>query len=242
MAGAHPGRHPAARPLARGLLDGVAHLLEEALFVGFPHLAMALGIGAAMADELVATRLQRRRDLRRVVEHRGVDQVGGRQVELVEQFQAAPHADAVAIVAPGEGARIGRRARHRQQVPIARAEGEMLDVEAEIDRQPLAAGPGIVRPLDDRGVGITIVIRQAKHMAGLSCKSDQRLTTATLLWLSATFIARKRATASAWSARSAGPASSSGRRSSSKLPNLSSPRTSMALTRTGEVQCAQVGM
>jgi hypothetical protein len=29
-------------------------------------------------------------------------------------------------------------------MPLAGAEGEMLDVEAEIDRQPLAARPGIV--------------------------------------------------------------------------------------------------
>ena len=100
-------------------------------------------------------------DLRRVVEHRGVDQVRRRQVELVEQFEAAPHADPVAVVAPGEGARIGRRVGDGQQMPLARAEGEMLDVEAEIDREPLAARPGIILALGDRRIGIAVVVRQA---------------------------------------------------------------------------------
>jgi len=41
---------------------------------------------------------------------------------------------------------------------FARAEREVFDVEAEIDRQPLAVRPGVVRAVNDRRVGITIVI------------------------------------------------------------------------------------
>src|SRR5262249_40664295 len=117
----------------------------------------------AMADELVAARLECRRDLRRVVEYRGVDEMSGRKVELVEQLQATPHADAVAVVAPGEGARIGRRAGHRQQMPVTGAAREMLDVEPEIHREPLAAWPGIVCPLGDRRVDVAVMVGQTEH-------------------------------------------------------------------------------
>src|SRR6185437_14173074 len=62
------------------------------------------------------------------------------------------------VIAPGEGAGIGRRARHGEQVPLAGAEREMLDVEAEIDREPLAVRPRIIRAVDDRRVRIAAVI------------------------------------------------------------------------------------
>ena len=100
-------------------------------------------------------------DLRRVVEHGGVDQMRRRQVELVEQFQAAPHADPVAVVAPGKGARIGRRVGDGEQVALTCAESEMLDVQPEIDREPLAARPGIILALGDRRIGVAVVVRQA---------------------------------------------------------------------------------
>jgi hypothetical protein len=89
--------------------------------------------------------------------------VRSRQVELVEQFQASPDADPVAVVAPGEGARIGRRAGHGEQMAIASAESEMLDVEAEIDRQPLALRPGIVLTFDDGRIGVAIVVGETEH-------------------------------------------------------------------------------
>jgi hypothetical protein len=41
---------------------------------------------------------------------------------------------------------------------FARAEREVFDVEAEIDRQPLAVRPRIVRAVNDWRVSITIVI------------------------------------------------------------------------------------
>jgi len=48
-------------------------------------------------------------------------------------------------------------------MPVAGAEREMLDVEAEVDGEPLAAGPRIVRPLGDRRVGVAIVVRETEH-------------------------------------------------------------------------------
>ena len=152
--GSRPSTAPSSRAAAcpkpsRSSRD----VLEEAPLVGLPHAAMPLGIGAAVPDELVAARLQRIDDLRRVVEHRGVDQVRGRQVQFVEQLEAAPHAHAVAVVAPRKGARIGRRVGDGEQMALACAEGEMLDVEAEIDRESLAARPGVVRAFGDRRIG-----------------------------------------------------------------------------------------
>jgi hypothetical protein len=41
---------------------------------------------------------------------------------------------------------------------FARAEREVFDVEAEIDRQPLSVWPGVVRAVNYRRVSITIVI------------------------------------------------------------------------------------
>src|SRR4029078_10172954 len=44
------------------------------------------------------------------------------------------------------------------EVPFARAEREVFDVEAKIDRQPLSVRPGIVRTVDDRGIGIAMMV------------------------------------------------------------------------------------
>src|SRR5262249_17647120 len=160
-----------------------------------------------MADELVAACLEGRHDLRGIVEYSGVDQVRRRQAEFVEQFEAAPHADPVAVVAPGKGPRIRRRIGDSQEMTLARAKGEVLDVQSEIKRQSLAARPGIVLALGDRRIDVTVVIRQAKSVS--HCCIAPAISA---------FMARKVATAWAWKARSSGPASTSGRRSSSKWP------------------------
>jgi hypothetical protein len=41
---------------------------------------------------------------------------------------------------------------------FARAEREVFDVEAEIDRQPLSVWPGVVRTVNDRRISIAIMI------------------------------------------------------------------------------------
>ena len=56
---------------------------------------------------------------------------------------------------------------YRQEVPLARAEREMLDVKAEIDRQPLSVRPAVVRTVDDRRIGVAIMIR--KLHVGIPC-------------------------------------------------------------------------
>src|SRR5689334_7858110 len=112
-------------------------------------MAVTFRVGAAVADEFVAARLEGVDDTGRVIEHGRVDEMSGRQIELVEQVETAPDADPVAVVPPREGPRIRCRACDGQEMAFAGAEGEMFDVEAEIDGQPLSVRPGVVRPVDD---------------------------------------------------------------------------------------------
>src|SRR6185295_109713 len=88
------------------------------------------------------------------------DEVAGRKRKLVEQVEQAPHPDAVAVVAPGEGARVGCRAFHRDRMAEAGAEREVLDVDAEIDGEALAVRPVVVRALGDRRIVVALVMRK----------------------------------------------------------------------------------
>jgi hypothetical protein len=128
MALRHPGAHPAARPLAAVAVDLVPDIGDEAGLVLFPELALALGIGAAVANDLVPARLDGAQDLRGVIENRGVHEVSSRQAELIEEIEDAPHADAVAIIAPGEGARVRRRqlGGHGMAEPVPKAKCSIL--------------------------------------------------------------------------------------------------------------------
>ena len=100
--------------------------------------------------------------------------------ELVEQLEAAPGADPVAVLAPAVVQHVGRR-RHRTEVRAqALAESEVLDVEAEVHRQADAARPVEIGPADDRPVLETAVRRQradvrpAHARAGSSVASPAR--------------------------------------------------------------------
>src|SRR6516165_992050 len=154
----HPWRHPSSWRLAGRAFDRIADVLQEPFLVGFPHVAVALGVGAAMPDEFIAARLECIDDTGRIVEHCRVDEMGRRQVEFIEEFEAAPNADPVAVVPPGERPGVRSNSGHGQEMTFARTEREMFDVEAEIDREPLAVRPGVVRAVNDRRVSITIVI------------------------------------------------------------------------------------
>src|SRR6266436_2132972 len=154
----HPWRHPASRRLSGCALDRVTNLLQESPLVSFPHVAMTLRVGAAMPNEFVAARFQCVGDTGRIVENRRVDQVSRRKIQFIEQFEAAPNANPVAVIAPGEGPGVRSRSCYGQKMTFARAEGEVFDVEAEIDRQPLAIWPGVVRTVNDRRISIAIMI------------------------------------------------------------------------------------
>ena len=108
--------------------------------------------------EFVAARPEGIDDLGGIVENRRIDQMCSRQIEFIEQLQAAPHAYTVAIVAPGKRTRIRWRVGYCEEVAFAGCEGEMFDIQTEIDGQSLAVGPRIVWSCDDWRIGVAIVI------------------------------------------------------------------------------------
>lgn len=65
--------------------DRVAAFLNEAPLVLLPQAVLTLGIGTAVPDQLVASREERGRDLRTMIQHRSVDIVRTRDREIVEQ-------------------------------------------------------------------------------------------------------------------------------------------------------------
>src|SRR5882762_1235357 len=121
-----------------------------------------------MGDDLVAALADRRHDLRRVVVKQAVGIVRGGQLELVEQLEQAPYADAIAVVAPRVIAvRLGLAGLGRI-VPEAGAIGEPLDIAGEQERQPLAAGPAVVLALRQRHEVIAAVLRQQRLQSSLA--------------------------------------------------------------------------
>src|SRR5206468_8442441 len=91
-------------------------------------------------------------DFGAVLGQRGVDQCASGQRELVEQVQTAPHADAVAILAPCEVQHVGLVRCRRDACAQAFAEREVLEVEADVDRQPRTVRPLQRRPVADRRI------------------------------------------------------------------------------------------
>src|SRR5580704_6325768 len=146
--------HPPGRPHPDMFLDDRGAFLDRAPLIVLPHAAQQFGIGAAMAQYVVTARPDLVDDLRIVVADGAVEQDRGRQLQLVQDFEQAPISDAVAVVAPGEIARGLHPAAHRVHAE-ARAEGEVLDVERDVEGEPLAAGPGIFGALNDGRISIT---------------------------------------------------------------------------------------
>ena len=153
----YPRAEPAAglHPL---LLDQrLRRLLDEHPLLVLRQIALALRVGAAVADHLVAARADALHDLRRVVVDRRVDQVAGGKAELVEQVEHAPDADPEPVVAPSVVADVGLRPGSGRGVAHPLAVAEMLDVEADIEGEPLAVRPVVLRAVDDRGVVVAAV-------------------------------------------------------------------------------------
>src|SRR6266511_1103686 len=82
-------------------------------------------------------------------------------VELIEEFEQPPDADAIAVVAPGEDAMGVGLFWRGDPCSLALAIAELLDVDRYIYREPPAPGPTIVRPLGD--VGICGSAMRAQH-------------------------------------------------------------------------------
>ncbi len=127
--------------------------------------ALAFGVGAAMADHLVAARPEGIHQLRAIAIDLAVHQHADRKIQRVEQFQHAPGADPVAIVAPGIIQHVGLRPARRQLRPQPLAKGEMLQVQRDIDRQPFFTRPAIVRPANNRHIVIAAMGREHSNLA-----------------------------------------------------------------------------
>src|SRR6185503_2081853 len=110
-----------------------------------------------MTDDLVAALAEGRHHLRAVAVELAVDQQRIGQVVRLGELEQAPGADPVAVVAPGEAARVRLRMRRRVVVAHALAEGKVLDVQAEMHREPLASGPAVILALRDCGIVVASV-------------------------------------------------------------------------------------
>src|SRR5215831_7191453 len=157
-----PRPHPSGRPHTDVFFDDLGAFRNRAPHVVFPHAAYKLGIGATVADYVIAARSDLCDDLRIVVADRAVEQDRCRQLQLLKDFEQAPVADAVAIIAPSEIARRLLAAAHRVHAETG-LKGEMLDVERNIEGEPLAARPRVVRPLYDWRVGVARVAGKFQH-------------------------------------------------------------------------------
>ena len=116
-----------------------------------------------VADQFVATRHAGGDEFRAMIVERGVDQRSCGQFERVKQFEAAPGPHPIAILAPAEVEHIwlGRRRPQPGTQPLAKR--KMLDVEAQIDRKPRTARPGVVTAPVDGLVIESVVMTQGRE-------------------------------------------------------------------------------
>jgi hypothetical protein len=117
-----------------------------------------------MPDHLVAALAHRGHDLRRVVVYQAVGVVRGGQLELVEELEQPPHADAVAVVAPRVVALRLRLAHLGGVMPQAGAEGVPLDVGGNAEGEPPAAWPAVVLALRQRDVVVALVLGKERSL------------------------------------------------------------------------------
>jgi hypothetical protein len=101
---------------------------------------------------------------RAIVVERGIDERAHRQLERIEQLQAAPNADAVAIVPPRMVEHVGLGTLRAERGAQAGAEVEVLYVEADVDREALLAGPVVVRAPGNCRIRVPPVRFEGAHL------------------------------------------------------------------------------
>jgi hypothetical protein len=92
--------HPALGRTAFAPDEFLRHVVDEAALVELPEVALALGIGASVSDNLVATLADAVADLGLIFVEQRIDVVRGWNLEVFEEVEQAPDADTVAVVAP----------------------------------------------------------------------------------------------------------------------------------------------
>ena len=141
------------------LLDGGRHAGDQRALLRLAHVLLALGVGRAVTDDLVAALAQPLGDVGRRLVHLDVHLRLDRQVELVEELEQPPDADAVAVIAPGIDAGAHRLVRRRDGHALADAEAERLDIDGDVDGQARAVRPRVIGSLGDVRVLVASVRR-----------------------------------------------------------------------------------
>src|SRR5204862_4575325 len=91
-----------------------------------------------------------------------VEQHRDRKLELVEELEQPPDSDAVAVLAPAPVVRVGMRQARRVGEAEAAVVGEGLEVQAQVEGEPLAARPAELRPVDDRRI-VEVRLPRERH-------------------------------------------------------------------------------
>ena len=156
----NPRPQPPPGRFALPFREKLGRLADQDRFLFGRQIPLPFAVGPPVADDLVAAGADALDDLRRVVVGRGVHQMAGGKAELVEQVENPPDADAQPVIAPSVVSDVGLRARGGRGMSHPFPVMEMLDVEADIEGEPLAARPVVVRAIDDRRIVVTAVVSQ----------------------------------------------------------------------------------
>ena len=132
-------------------------MLDEVTLGGLVEVPLLLGIGDAVAQDLVAALAEPHGDVRAVLVDGDVHLRLHGQVQLVEELEHAPDAHAIAVVAPAIDAVALGLVRRGDGRALADAVAERLDIDGDVDGQAAAAGPGIVGTRHDARVTVAAV-------------------------------------------------------------------------------------
>ena len=86
-------------------------------------------------------------DFRGVLADQAVEQVRGREFQLVEHAEDARHSDAQAVIPPRIIALCLRTSALRRVGPPAGQKSKPLDIQRDVECEPLAVRPTVVGPL-----------------------------------------------------------------------------------------------
>ena len=138
LALADPGAEPALRRRARAALEFRCRRCDERALVSLFERALAFGVAAAVACDLVPARGKGFGESWRCVEECRIHQYGRGHSRRSSIIAHARRTDPVAVVTPGEVQNVRLRSTGCELGAEALSEGEALEVHAEIDRQGAA--------------------------------------------------------------------------------------------------------